>query len=141
MASSIRRDHEVPHLDLSKCQPIEEDSTAMKLLCCIPILGIIVSLRSEIGLWKKFKTEESQQRAVQLIEVKNDYKGAAVIRSLLSSAVIIAGVVSGFFAKQSFVSAGLFVGLAAWHFYQICQNVNTQDEIIAKGLRPGLILH
>jgi len=118
--------------------PIPEDSPTRKFLSCIPIFGIFVGRYNEFSLLRKIRASEDPQRTIDLIDVKIEYKGASIVRNLLSAAAFVAFIALGVFAKSAFLVVGICTGLAAYRYYQILQIHKTQDDIDAHGLRPGL---
>jgi hypothetical protein len=73
---------------------IEENSSFMKALSAIPVIGIITSLIQESSLQSQIENAPNTSRAIELIDVKNQYKKMNMVRCLLTAALIIA-VVAG----------------------------------------------
>lgn len=76
-----------------------ENSIFRKILACIPLLGIIPTIINEDRLRAKIQPEKDSATLVTLIEVKNRYKVASIIRGLLSMALLVTGIATGIFGS------------------------------------------
>lgn len=87
---------------------LPEDSIYSKLLSCVPLLGIIPTVINESSLKKKIMqtNEKNTDRLVKLIDTKNHYKWASIVRELLSVALIVSTVAFGI------LSGGIAMGVA-----------------------------
>jgi len=91
----------VPHLPPLV---IEENSGIRKAIAYIPVVGEIVSYAQEASLETKIFSTTSVPRLVELISVKNDYKIANAVRSVVTVAAIIATVSFVIFSDAAFSS-------------------------------------
>lgn len=90
-----------------------EDSLFYKLLACIPIIGTISTLLNEGSLRVKIIQSKNIQQTNRLINVQNHYKIAAIIRELLSVAIVIASLAVGMLgviAGVKMVAASQMIG-------------------------------
>lgn len=120
---------------------IEENSAVMKAISCIPLLGLIPSYIQESSLERKITNTLGAPRAIELINVKNQYKAANVIRNLLSAALTIAGIAFGILSGtlvSGAVSIVIFTGLAGLYIYEIKHNNKIITDLQSTGIRPGI---
>ena len=122
---------------------IEENSTFLKAISCIPMIGIFPSMFQEISLADKINRTADVPRLVELINIKNQYKIANAVRNLLTAALTVTGIAlnlfSGFFALAAVLTC-LHIGLAAIHIYRVNQNNKVVNELQTTGLRPGMLI-
>lgn len=128
MPTAIERNAPQPHFEIA------EDSTLFKALSCIPVLGAIPSLIQQLSVNNTFhnmhlKPGSEDPRAIELIEVKNDYKKAGIINGLFSMTIAVLLLNSGLF------SFGMMY--AADNLYRLSKN----NELIEQMQRTGLPLH
>jgi|GEM_PF-1855223 len=117
---------------------IEENSAITKAICCIPLLGIIVSHNQDVSLTKKIDDEPKVFRIIELINIKNQYKVANAVRSLFTAALIISGIALGIIGYTIFPScAAILLTLDAWlNMDAINQNNKLITELELTGSRP-----
>jgi hypothetical protein len=119
---------------------IKENSTLMKVLSAIPLLGIIPTYIQENSLGSKIELSADAPRLVQLIEVKNQYKVMNIVRDLLSIALAVAGVAFGVLtAAGGGVCLGIFALSIGVNVYRITENKTVIDILQTKGFVPGLV--
>lgn len=118
---------------------IPEDSFWKKLLCCIPVIGILPTVYFESTLRKKITGSSNRERIIKLITVKNDYKIASMVRESLTIALLVTAVVFKIFAAfspmsiVSFAIEGMLLGYHV-HCYRRNQQLITLGNIVT-GLR------
>ncbi len=122
---------------------IGEDSTFRKAISCIPVLGVVMALFNEFSLAEKIRTEVKIERAFRLIDVKNHYKMAGMIRELLFIAIITTlmatGVLRGTIPLAiGGVSIAVIIGVLALHGYRIRHNKQLIEEIAQHGVRQDM---
>ncbi len=86
--------------------PIPEDSRLRKFLACLPIVGIAITILNERSLQKRIRRSRDLTRIVKMIQVKNHYKIASIIRSILTAAVVVAVAFAVFKASVFILIAG-----------------------------------
>lgn len=91
---------------------IAEDSLLRKIIACIPLLGIISSVKNELSLKGAINENKDPQRIIRRIEVKNHYKIASIMRELLTLALVVAIVASGILSVGTNISIGIIVTAA-----------------------------
>lgn len=89
---------------------IPEDSIYRKLLGCIPIIGIISTVFNEHSLGRKITQTKESNYLVKLINVKNHYKSASIVRELLSLTLIVTGVALTTLSRPMRIGAGIIAG-------------------------------
>lgn len=117
---------------------IKENSTFLKAISCVPVVGIVVSLFQEISLGRKITETKDPAKLIELMELKNQYKFANAVRNLLTSVLIVAGIAFGYLNGTFAVSAGLYIVFAGLHIYRINQNNQLINELRSTGFRPGI---
>ena len=70
------------------------ESPYLKTLCCAPVLGLIPYVIAELSLTKQIKAEKDLKKAIQLIELKNEYKICFVLSNILATAMAISTLAS-----------------------------------------------
>ncbi|HSX11408.1 MAG TPA: hypothetical protein VLF94_06825 [Chlamydiales bacterium] len=117
---------------------IAEDSIGMKALCCLPLVGSIVTVFQEKSLAKQLEGTADPVRVVELIEVKNDYKKAAVVGDVATVALLVAGIALGVIGHVIFsIIIGLRVISAAIRIFDIHKNNVAIDEVRSTGVAVG----
>lgn len=107
---------------------IPEDSIYRKLLACIPIIGAISTFFNERSLSAKIMCSYDPDRIVRLINVKNDYKIASIIRELLSLTTIVTRVALSHLSLSVGIGTGIaLIGCIAFHAYGIYKNKQITD--------------
>lgn len=102
---------------------IPEDSIYRKLLACIPIIGIIPTVLNERSLREKIAKTKESTHFVKLINVKNHYKFASIVRKLLSIVLIVACVALPLLSWPIGIAAGVVgSGFIAFYAYGIHKN-------------------
>ncbi len=120
---------------------IKEDSTLLKIAAAIPLIGMPVSVIQEHFLSAKIVALQEPSVLSKLISVKNDYKKSAIIRNLISAALVIAGIAKGILKSNFLISAFILTGAAAFNVYLINQNEKVIHRLKLSGFGPGLIVH
>lgn len=131
------------HLSRNSVPPlaIEENSTLLKAISCIPLIGIATSLFQEISLAHKITQVADAPRLIELINVKNQYKVANVVRNLFTAALIVAGIALGIIGGTFAFGAVLtlaHVGMAGLNIYRIHKNSQVVSELQTTGFRTGM---
>lgn len=112
---------------------IEEDSTPLKALACIPIIGAAVGYFQERSLAEKITQTTAVPRAIELITVKNQYKVTGIVRGLITIAWNVAGIAFRIFGVYSGAIGALLlivnIGGIAQHAYYIYQNNQAIHEL------------
>ena len=70
------------------------ESPYLKTLCCAPVLGFIPYVIAELSLTKQINAEKDLKKAIQLIELKNEYKICFVLNNLFTLAIAISAIAS-----------------------------------------------
>lgn len=118
---------------------IEENSTIMKVLSCIPLLGIIPATIQDRSLALKITLEENASRLVELIKVKNQYKVANIVRNVITIALMVAGIALGLLSVGlGTVCASLLALAVGFYVYNIHENNKVINILQTTGVRPGL---
>lgn len=124
------------------------DNPFLKACAVIPFVGEIIQcaafpvIKQQMDRATNRDNPVNATKTVQLIELKNDYLRAAIVRNLLISAFLIMVAVSGIFAEfivPLALLAGLFSACAAGGFSNLMYNKEMLAEIAESGVRPGLI--
>jgi hypothetical protein len=108
---------------------IPENSTFWKTTTCLPFFGFVPYLIQQASLDARMERERDPARAIELIEIKNQYKIAFLIYSLLSTALNIVVVATGLLSGGIICPVLCSVGMAAWLIFQIKKNNSIIDEI------------
>lgn len=118
---------------------IVEDSKFRKFLACIPLVGVVFSLINQHTLMEKIKISKNPLRVIKLIDVKNDFKYASMVRGVISTACITAAVGVALFNPLG-AAVAVTVGLAGVsalviNAYKIKKNKQLIQELTGKLLR------
>jgi hypothetical protein len=117
---------------------IEEDSTLMKVLSCIPLLGIVPAIMQDKTLGLKIFLTDDVPRLVELIKVKNQYKVMNVVRDVISLALIITGLAFGVLSVISCITLGILAISIVLNISRFYENKTVIHILQAKGFVPGL---
>jgi hypothetical protein len=123
---------------------IEEDSVILRAVACVPIIGTVVSLRIETSLNEKMKIEKNESTVIELLEIKNQYKVANMIRNLITIAVVVSLLASRIIpltiANEALAGGcvGILVAAAGISFHQRNVNMKTIREIQTTGYTPTM---
>lgn len=98
---------------------LPEDSIYRKLSACIPLFGIASSIYHERSLEAKLKQEQDPQNQLQLHKVLRDYKIAAVVRDILSIALLVSTLALTLLTGTVCL---IGVGVLAYHSYKLYQH-------------------
>lgn len=122
-----------------------EDSLALKALSAVPLIGFLPLSYVLETLHLKFISLDrnmDKEKAIKLIQIKNDYLLADGIRNLLTVVLLVAriafGAVSVFWIVCFGALAGLHLGSAFTNSDKLKHNKKAIEEIQEQGLRPGL---
>jgi hypothetical protein len=123
---------------------IPEDSFAWRVASYIPIVGVFTSLVQQVYLLEKLSVATDAQRAIELVEEKNRYKVADIVRNALTALALVAA--AGAFVAAGSLGMGVLMGvlgatnlgLGAYCAYQIHQNTQVIEEWRATGLRRDM---
>lgn len=75
-----------------------EDSILLKMACCIPVFGMITSYCiQELSLNFKVIAANKADRAIKLINLKNQYKVAFLVSNMLTVAGVVGLLAAGIF--------------------------------------------
>lgn len=94
---------------------IQEDSTFLKVITAVPILGIFSriiinpSLREQVDQALR-GPPSGQHLLLKLIEIRNEYLVADIVRSVATIALLIAGLVLGIFGTIGLIGKFLIGG-------------------------------
>lgn len=119
----------------------EEDSIWRKLLACIPAIGIIFSVVNEKSLKDKITNANTPERVVELIKIKNHYKIASIVRSILTVVLAVSVLALGFFSVGLSVTAGIGItafkgSCAVYYSYSLHKNRQLIEELEAVNSIP-----
>lgn len=106
---------------------IPEDSIYRKLLACIPLIGIYVTVRNESSLKNKITESKDLPYIAALVAIKNHYKIASIVRKVLTMVLIITQI-----ATASFAVAGVGIigtGFISYYAYAIYKNRQLLREL------------
>lgn len=120
---------------------IKEDSILLKAISCIPVVGVVFSLFQETSIADKITQTSDPTRAIELINLKNQYKIANVVRNLFTAALIATGIALGILSGSFAFGAVLIsahVGMAGINICQIHQNNQVVNELQTTGFRMGM---
>ncbi len=119
-------------------QPISEDSCILKSLASIPFVGVIPRLFANNSLAAKLSGNLDPAKQIELIRVKNDYKTAAIVSSMIVTAMLIVGMAAGVIGGVLGLSLGIlavvlngFSNLA--HTNDMQQNNIIMRELVLTG--------
>lgn len=84
---------------------IKEDSVLWKALSGIPVIGLGISHIQQASLAEQVFTVPNIPSLIKVIEVKNDYKIATIVSSLITTALVVAGVASSILAVGFLIAA------------------------------------
>ncbi len=98
-------------------QPLFEDSCVLKMLAMIPVIGLIPRCFVHNSLVGKLAATTDQAKVIEIIRVKNDYKTASTISSMISVSLLIAamatGIISGIFGFSLSIGSIVFLTFLA----------------------------
>lgn len=78
-------------------------------------------------------------KLIELINVKNQYKDANIVRNLLTATLIVAGIALGIFGSTfGLVFAGVHIAVAGFTIHLINQNNKIVNELQTTGFRHGM---
>lgn len=132
---------------------IEEDSTLLKAISCIPVVWPLFSFIQENSLAEQITRTGDPSRLIELINVKNQYKILRVATSLFITALLVSGIAPGIIGFVAFglsapiVSASptwlyivtaLYIGAVGVEIYRINHNNQIVNELQTTGRRPGM---
>ena len=115
---------------------IPENNKASKLLCCIPIFGLICSVINEFALREQLRYGIDINKAIKIIHVINDYKKAGIVSGLLTIALVIASLSIGLFAFDNLIAlflAQLSGALIGRNIVSLCVNACEAQSIRETG--------
>lgn len=118
---------------------IEENSTLMKVLSCIPILGNIPTVIQEQSLGLKIAFTDEVPRLIELIKVKNKYKVASIVRELIEIALIVTGIALGVLSiGLGTICAAISAFYVGINISRIIENKKVINILQTTGVMPGL---
>lgn len=113
---------------------IEEDSTFRKVITCLPIVGAISSILAEFSLADKaIQTRGNRLQLIELIKVNNQYKMADVVRSLVSIALVVAGIALKALPTTSSPLIAIEIGLIGLFIFRMDQNNQLMSQLQTAG--------
>lgn len=115
---------------------IEEDSVLWKALSGIPVIGLGISHIQQTSLTDQVYTAPNMPSLIKLIEVKNDYKIATIVGSVITTALIVAGVASGILAVGFLIAAAMPLISMGITIYQLHMNNQTINHLKIQGNFP-----
>ena len=115
-------------------QPLSEDSCALKTLAMIPLVGMIPRVFVNNSLVGKLAGNLDPAKAIEIIRVKNDYKTAGIVSSMILTALIIAGMATGIIAGALGITIGIISILLNGMSNLVTNNDITQNNGIIRDL-------
>ncbi len=97
-----------------------ENSTFLKVMVCIPIIGIFPGDICEHLLEKKLKKEVNSKNKITILNIQRDYKICALIRNLLSIALAVSVVALGIFSG---FAVNIILGVVSFVAFNTGKNV------------------
>ena len=114
---------------------ISENDLFPKIATCIPVIGAIVGGIAQYSIAKRLQGIRMDQlcriaNTIFLIEVKNHYKIASVVRDVVVLAILVAQLAAGLFTGM-YVTFGVLAGVCVfligksiYEIYRNQQNIN-----------------
>lgn len=132
-------------------QETYENNCLLQALCATPFLGAIPahfmqsSLLNKIDVAPKaFNREGDNERlknhVVDLIKIKNKIHTASIVRQVLNTALMIAGLVLGLFPSYrllQFTAACIQISISTIHYRHIQKNKDSIYQIMVRGDHPN----
>jgi hypothetical protein len=134
-----------PTLGTNTSINIPENSFFLKAATCIPVLGNVFGVFQQYSLVQKLQHTVSNDtisitNRIFLINVKNDYRVADLIRTITILALIVAQFAVGLFTGM-YVFFGILVSigilLAGKNIYAIYANHQNIKQLQTVGFTPG----
>lgn len=121
---------------------IEENSTLMKVLSCIPVIGILPFVIQDRSLALKISlaSEAEVHRLVELITVKNQYKVIAGVRGLLNIALVVAGLAFGVLSTAGYFAIAFFILRLTGIINAFYENKGVIHILQTQGFKQGLVV-
>lgn len=131
------------HTDENSLPPqvFPEDSTILKVISCVPLLGMRLSYSQEHSLLKKISRENNVPQLVRLINLRNDYKMANVIRSIFSAILCILEITFGVCNATFVICTCIFVVLAGVNIYMINKNNLAVGKLLETSNGEGIQIY
>lgn len=134
---------------------VHPQAPCMKVLSCLPLIGVIFSLTQQLRINQFIAghydaclatpNTGGRQIVIAFLKSKVEFKVAGMISMMLTTALIIVGLMTGFFAAgllgplgSSILSAALAVGGSIWIGMQI-REINQKIEFIEQFGLPDLL--
>lgn len=117
---------------ISPISVIPENSIILKAISCVPIVGILAQLFSELSIVARIEGQNIP-RLIELIDIKNDYKIAGIIRTSVECALAIACMVFEIF-EISIILPLVSCACIFLHVYNLTHN----QAIIAQIQNQGM---
>ena len=124
--------------------PIEADNIICKVIACMPFIGFAAYCVSVNSLDVDLAKTVDRSRTIKLVEVRNHYKIATIIQTVILIAMIATFMATGILRAAAAdlsiggVCMGVLVGAAAYNVYLIRCNHKLIDEITSTGTRKGM---
>jgi hypothetical protein len=115
---------------------IEENSTLLKVLSCIPILGAIVFKIQDYSMAQKVVRlgTDDRVRIIEFLKVSKTYQVTNIIRTVLTIALIVTGLALGVILKGlAIVSIAILVYRIVHCISNIKKHSETITELQTKG--------
>ena len=128
--SAVSNNYHSPDLPL-------ENATFLKAITCIPLLGALFSFFPEMTLAQEINNTETSDtsRLIKLINIKNQYKAAAVVSYLLATALVVTAIALHILPIVGpVIGISIWLGLAGLEIFKIYHNKKVLNELQSTGL-------
>lgn len=123
---------------------IKEDSIVLKVLTCVPIIGIFVSQSCYTSLKTKLLQKVTVPHMIELVRVRLDFQAIDVVRNILSVVLLVELIARGVFSAGLLVLAVpgivIFALLALGHIVECHKNYKIFSELQTTGHRAGMVV-
>lgn len=109
---------------------IPANSTKLKVISCLPLLGTLCSLMQQHSLKNHIATTTNPLYRIELIEAKNHYKTADIIRECVQIALTIVMIAVEILTPWYMCSLGLFGTELAFAAYGKYHNEQLIDNLL-----------